>query len=81
MFELVSGFVWILSDSFAENDASLVEEDVPLHRFETQFAHPVPFPFRPHAESSLEQQPAQLGQAPLFVRHSIKRIKISLLKY
>lgn len=67
MFELVGGLVRVFADPFAQHDSPFVEEDVPLHRLEAQFAQSVPFPFGPHAESALEQQPAQLGQTSLLV--------------
>lgn len=68
MFELISGLVQFLADALAQNDASLVQEHVTLHRFESEFTKPVTFALSPHAETSLQQQPAQLGQTSLLIR-------------
>lgn len=68
MFELISGLVQFLADALAQNDASLVQEHVTLHWFESEFTKPVTFALSPHAETSLQQQPAQLGQTSLLIR-------------
>lgn len=76
MFELISGLVQFLADALAQNDASLVQEHVTLHRFEPEFTKPVTFALSPHAETSLQQQPAQLGQTSLLIRARKSRNKI-----
>jgi hypothetical protein len=76
VFELISGLVQFLADALAQNDASLVQEHVTLHRFEPEFTKPVTFALSPHAETSLQQQPAQLGQTSLLIRARKSRNKI-----
>lgn len=62
VLKLVSGLIGIFADTLAENDSSLVQEDVTLHRFESEFAEStIPLSFGPHAESSLQEETAQFG--------------------
>lgn len=68
MFELIGRLVGILAEALAEDDSSFVQEHVPLHGFQAQLPQPIPLAFGPHAETCLQQEPAQFGQTRLAVK-------------
>ena len=61
MLELICGFVRVFADTFAEDDTALVEENVALHRFQSELTQSVAFALGPDAESSLKKQTSQFG--------------------